>query len=128
MVLLIDDDPSVRDRHRRMLASLGYAVSAPTTEHGWLSAFRGSLLELIIVDYGRRAGALTGVDIVRALRQVAGPQRRVPIIGFSCRDSSAALAAAGADFVLEPTLPEEHCALVVRVAMARPGGRRALQH
>lgn len=119
MVLLIDDNPQVRLSRRKLLTELGYTVSAPSTERGWLYALTTAALQLIIVDYGRYTETISGADIVRVLRKPGGPREHIPIIGIATDEACAELVAAGADYVLQPSLPAGQCARVIQAALSR---------
>ena len=67
-ILVIDDDPGVRESMSRMLRGAGYTVqSAGDGEEGFDLA-RGDAFDVILSDM--RMPGLSGIDVLRKLRDV----------------------------------------------------------
>jgi two-component system, sensor histidine kinase len=79
-VLLVEDDKSVRDATRMLLAVEGYQVTGVATlaealEH----AASGSRVDLLVTDYHLAKGE-TGTTVISALRESLGAQLRAVLI------------------------------------------------
>jgi CheY-like chemotaxis protein len=67
-ILLIDDDPGVRDSMERTLRGAGYAVqSVPTGEEGFEMG-KGGVFDVILSDM--RMPGISGLDILSQLRDL----------------------------------------------------------
>src|SRR5688572_25155699 len=113
-ILLIDDDPGVRDSMERMLRNAGYAVqSAPTGEEGFELA-RGGGFDVILSDM--RMPGISGLDILRQLRDVRVDAAFIIMTGFGTVDTAVEAMKLGAvDFVQKPFFRDE---LLMRVRAA----------
>ncbi|MBC7609032.1 MAG: CHASE domain-containing protein [Polaromonas sp.] len=78
-ILVIDDDPEIRDSMQHVLAESGYAVhvAASLEEALALTDAHGASISMILSDY-RLSPSSTGVDAISAVRQSMG--RDVPAI------------------------------------------------
>jgi PAS domain S-box-containing protein len=87
-VLLVEDDPSVREATRMLLKSDGYQVTAVNSLADALAhAAKDPRLDLLVTDYHLRDGE-TGMQVIVALREVLKvPLRAILITG----DTSAAV-------------------------------------
>ena len=91
-IILIEDDASVRDAIRLLLAIEGYAVTAVASPSEALDWCRSQgLPDLIISDY-HLSGSLSGLELIRRLREQH--HRQCPAILMS-GDTSAALRGQG---------------------------------
>jgi DNA-binding response OmpR family regulator len=78
IVLLLDDDPAVRESGRRALEAYGYrCISVDTVEHATAHLWAGSV-EALILDV-RLPGARSGLDLLREIRRDA-TMSAVPVI------------------------------------------------
>jgi two-component system response regulator HydG len=113
-ILLIDDDPGVRDSMERMLRTAGYAVqSVPTGEEGFELA-RGGGFDVILSDM--RMPGISGLDILRKLRDVRVDAAFIIMTGFGTVDTAVEAMKLGAvDFVQKPFFRDE---LLMRVRSA----------
>jgi FixJ family two-component response regulator len=75
VVFVVDDDRSVRDSLRRLIASLGMAVEVFPTAQAFLDAPRGNAPACLILDV--RLPGLSGLDLQREL---ANANATLPII------------------------------------------------
>jgi two-component system response regulator HydG len=113
-ILLIDDDPGVRDSMERMLRGAGYAVqSAASGEEGFELA-RGGGFDVILSDM--RMPGISGLDILRKLRGVRVDAAFIVMTGFGTVDTAVEAMKLGAvDFVQKPFFRDE---LLMRVRSA----------
>jgi DNA-binding NtrC family response regulator len=113
-ILLIDDDPGVRDSMERTLRGAGYAVqSAPTGEEGFEMA-RGGVFDVILSDM--RMPGISGLDILRQLRDLRVDSAFIIMTGFGTVDTAVEAMKLGAvDFVQKPFFRDE---LLMRVRSA----------
>ena len=113
-ILLIDDDPGVRDSMERTLRGAGYAVqSAPTGEEGFEMA-KGGAFDVILSDM--RMPGISGLDILRQLRDLRVDSAFIIMTGFGTVDTAVEAMKLGAvDFVQKPFFRDE---LLMRVRSA----------
>ena len=117
-ILVIDDDPGVRDSMERTLRGAGYTVqSAASGEEGFELA-RGGAFDVILSDM--RMPGISGLDILRKLRDVSVDAGFIIMTGFGTVDTAVEAMKLGAvDFVQKPFFRDE---LLMRV---RVGDRTA---
>jgi DNA-binding NtrC family response regulator len=113
-ILLIDDDPGVRETIELTLSTAGYAVqSAASGEEGFELA-RGGAFDVILSDM--RMPGLSGLDILRRLREVRVDSAFIIMTGFGTVDTAVEAMKLGAvDFVQKPFFRDE---LLLRVRSA----------
>ncbi len=113
-ILVIDDDPGVRDSMERMLRLAGYTVqSAASGEEGFDIA-RGGLFDVILSDM--RMPGISGIDVLRKLRDVRVDAAFIVMTGFGTVDTAVEAMKLGAvDFVQKPFFRDE---LLMRVRSA----------
>src|SRR5690242_15703279 len=113
-ILLIDDDPGVRETMERTLSTAGYAVqSAASGEEGYELA-RGGAFDVILSDM--RMPGMSGLDILRRLRDVRVDAAFIIMTGFGTVDTAVEAMKLGAvDFVQKPFFRDE---LLMRVRSA----------
>lgn len=113
-ILVIDDDPGVRESMERMLRMAGYTVrSAPTGEEGFDLA-RGGVFDVILSDM--RMPGMSGLDVLRKLRNVRVDAAFIIMTGFGTVDTAVEAMKLGAvDFVQKPFFRDE---LLMRVRSA----------
>ncbi len=109
-VLVVDDDPHLREVVGFALGQAGYAVEEVANGRAALEAFRLRPPALLVLDV--MMPEMDGLEVCRAVRQ----QSRVPIIFLSSRDDEVdrilGLELGGDDYVSKPFSPRE---LVARV-------------
>ena len=100
-ILLIDDDPGVRDSMERTLRGAGYAVrSAPTGEEG-LEMAKGGAFDVILSDM--RMPGISGLDILRQLRDLRVDSAFIIMTGFGTVETAIDAMKRGAyDYILKP--------------------------
>jgi DNA-binding NtrC family response regulator len=113
-ILLIDDDPGVRESTARMLRGAGYTVqSAESGEEGFDLA-RGDAFDVILSDM--RMPGLSGMDVLRKLREAHVDASFIIMTGFGTVDTAVEAMKLGAvDFVQKPFFRDE---LLMRVRAA----------
>jgi len=113
-ILLIDDDPGVRDSMERTLRAAGYGVqSAASGEEGFELA-RGGAFDVILSDM--RMPGISGLDILRQLRDMRVDSAFIIMTGFGTVDTAVEAMKLGAvDFVQKPFFRDE---LLMRVRSA----------
>lgn len=75
MILVVDDEASVRATIVRALAELGYATGEATDGAGALAAIRSRRPDLVILDY-----VMPGMDGAEAAREIAAIEPDLPVI------------------------------------------------
>ena len=113
-ILLIDDDPGVRDSMERTLRAAGYAVhSAANGDEGFELARRGAY-DVILSDI--RMPGISGIEILRKLRDSRVDSAFIVMTGFGTIDTAVEAMKLGAvDFVQKPFFRDE---LLMRVKSA----------
>src|SRR5215204_4886861 len=113
-ILVIDDDPGVRDSMERTLRVAGYAVqSAASGEEGFELA-KGGAYDVILSDM--RMPGISGLDILRQLRDLRVDSAFIIMTGFGTVDTAVEAMKLGAvDFVQKPFFRDE---LLMRVRAA----------
>ena len=106
LVLLVEDDPLLREVLTEQARAWGWQITAAGTlveARGLMAAGRP---DLFILDDRLPDGS--GIDLAHQLRQGTAP--RIPIIvytGLGATESQRALAAGADDFLVKPAAPEE---------------------
>ncbi len=113
-ILLIDDDPGVRESTGRMLRSAGYTVQEVATgEEGFELAKNGGF-DVVLSDM--RMPGWSGIDVLRKLRDVRVDASFIIMTGFGTVESAVEAMKLGAvDFVQKPFFRDE---LLMRVRSA----------
>jgi two-component system, sensor histidine kinase len=79
-VLLVEDDPGVRDATRMLLAVEGYCVTAVSSKSDALQSVRDKgTPDLLVTDYHLGEGEL-GTQVIAALRERAGAELRAVLV------------------------------------------------
>ena len=113
-ILLIDDDPSVRDSMERTLRGAGYAVQSAANGDEGFELARGGAFDVILSDM--RMPGISGLDILRKLRDIRVDAAFIIMTGFGTVDTAVEAMKLGAvDFVQKPFFRDE---LLMRVRSA----------
>src|SRR5688500_7050757 len=113
-VLVIDDDPGVRESMSRMLSQAGYTVRVAETGEEGFDIARAGGFDVILSDM--RMPGLSGLDVLRKLRDVKVDASFIVMTGFGTVDSAVEAMKLGAvDFVQKPFFRDE---LLMRVRSA----------
>jgi DNA-binding response OmpR family regulator len=123
-ILLVDDDPSIRQQTTTLLADDGYAVDEAATGEQGLSAFERRPADCVLLDV--MLPDVDGFEVCRRLRA----RSDVPIIMVTARTDSfdvvGGLEAGADDYVTKPFVPKELTAriraMMRRVQGPAPGG------
>ena len=113
-ILLIDDDPGVRDSMERTLRGAGYAVQPASSGEEGLELAKGGSYDVILSDM--RMPGISGLDILRQLRDQRVDSAFIIMTGFGTIDTAVEAMKLGAvDFVQKPFFRDE---LLMRVRSA----------
>src|ERR1017187_7859458 len=100
-ILLVDDDPALRETLRRMLTPDGYEVLTATEGHQAIAMAAECVPDAILL--GRNLPDIDGLEVCRRLRRL---KRRVPIlmfgVGADIGDRVSGLEAGAVDVRLKP--------------------------
>jgi CheY-like chemotaxis protein len=106
-ILLVEDDPLLRDALRILLEEAGYLVRVAATAAETLAAVAVETPALILLDLG--LPDRSGLDVVRMLRARPGT-RPTPIVALTGsvgpRDRQACLEAGCTSFLAKPVEPQ----------------------
>ena len=109
-ILIVDDDPHIRDVVRFALEKSGMAISIATDGREALRQFDRNVHDLVVLDVGMPE--MDGLEVCREIRKTA----ETPILFLSARDEEIdrilGLEIGGDDYVTKPFSPRE---LVARV-------------
>lgn len=109
-VLVVDDDPHLRDVVSYTLAREGYEVTLAADGQAALRAFALAAFDLVVLDI--LMPELDGLEVCRRLRSTS----RVPVVFLSSRDEEldkvVGLELGGDDYVTKPFSPRELAARV----------------
>ncbi|MBL6081821.1 response regulator transcription factor [Belnapia sp. T18] len=113
-VLIVDDDPAIREVVRFALSRAGFEVLQAADGAAGLAAAHEALPDLIVLDV--MLPEMDGTEMCRALRASGGPAASIPVLFLSSRDDEVdrvvGLEIGGDDYLTKPFSPRE---LVARV-------------
>ncbi len=110
-ILVVDDDPSIREILSIQLARLGYEVTTAADGLEAVAAFKAAPVDAILMDLMMpRLDGLASCQQIRAVEKKTGA-KRTPVLFLTARDSthdktSAALSG-GDEFVAKPVSIQE---------------------
>ena len=108
-VLIADDDPDIRDLVEFKLTQAGYAVQAVGDGVAAWEAFQEQTPALVILDV--MMPGLSGIDVLRKIREVEGESGKVPVLLLSAKsrdgDVDTGFAVGADDYVVKPFSPRE---------------------
>lgn len=111
-ILVVDDDPRIKELLRRTLAFAGYSVAVAGSGEEALARRLESPPDLIVLDV-----MLPGLDGLEIARRIRAAGERVPILMLTARDSVGdrveGLAAGADDYLVKPFDPKELLARVM---------------
>jgi two-component system OmpR family response regulator len=119
-LLVVEDDPNIRELLSASLRFAGFAVDAVTTGVEAVTAARESNPDLIVIDI--MLPDLDGFEVIRRLRETG---LRVPVVFLTARDGTddkiRGLTLGGDDYVTKPFSLEELTARI-RAVLRRTAG------
>ena len=83
-IVIVEDEPTIRDNYTEMLLRQGYQVNAYATKQEAEKAFNESTPDLVLLDIGLEDEIEGGFDLCRQLRQISDT---LPIIFLTARDN-----------------------------------------
>ncbi|HEX6397745.1 MAG TPA: PAS domain S-box protein [Steroidobacteraceae bacterium] len=86
-VLVVEDEPSVRNAMRKLLELDGYEVTAASSATEAMDALRRDYFDLIVTDYHLESGR-TGTEVIHAAREITGLTAKAILV---TGDTSAAI-------------------------------------
>lgn len=121
-ILVVDDEPSIREVVSLYLQRAGFTVEAASDGKSALQALTAALPDLVILDV--MLPQVDGLEIMRRLRQVGN----TPIILLTARREEAdrvlGLELGADDYVVKPFSPQELVSRVRAVLRRAQGGER----
>ncbi len=102
-ILIVDDDPDIRDVVAAMLEAVGLAVVAAGSAEDALLRVRAEPFDLLVLDWN--LPKMTGIELCRCIRKEA-PLAAVPVLFLTANASSQdmvdAFASGADDYVVKP--------------------------
>ncbi len=83
-IVIVEDEPSIRDNYAEMLLRQGYQVTTYATKQTAETAFNSTIPDLVLLDIGLDDEIEGGFDLCRQLRQKS---ETLPIIFLTARDN-----------------------------------------
>jgi DNA-binding response OmpR family regulator len=93
-ILLVDDEPLVTEELQEALEFEGYEVSAAGSVNDALAVFDAETFDLVITDL--KMPRVTGLDLLRALRERSAPPRVIVLSGHGAESNKIEATALGA--------------------------------
>jgi two-component system OmpR family response regulator len=128
-ILVVDDDPHIRDVVRFAFEKTGMTISIAQDGKEALRQFDRDIHDLIVLDIGMPE--MDGLEVCRQIRKISD----TPILFLSARDEEIdrilGLEIGGDDYVTKPFSPRELVARVnaiLRRARNAPAARKAMSH
>jgi len=114
-ILLIDDDPTVRDSCSQVLVRAGYRVATASTGEEGLERFGSEPFFTVLLDL--KLPGMGGLDVLRRIRETSLETPVVIITGYASIESAVEAVKQGAfDYLAKPFTPDE-LRLAVRRAL-----------
>jgi DNA-binding NtrC family response regulator len=105
-ILLIDDDPAVRDSCSQVLVRAGYRVATAPDGREGLDRFGAGSYAAVLLDL--KLPGMAGLDVLRILRETSPETPVVIITGYASIPSAVEAVKEGAfDYLAKPFTPEE---------------------
>jgi DNA-binding response OmpR family regulator len=121
-VLVVDDDATTRAVLGRALAHAGHQVTSASSGEQALALLDQAAFDVVLTDIWMHA--VSGIEVLRAARQLPDPPEVILITANSTVESAVAALRAGAcDYLTKPCQPDEIAAAVAG-AVARRGEQR----
>jgi len=105
-LLVIDDEPAIREGVRRILESASFEVETFASGHAALERIRHEPFDLVITDL--KMPGISGMDVLKAIKEIQPDLPVIFITGYSSVDSAVEVMKLGAvDYIAKPFTPEE---------------------
>lgn len=123
-VLIVDDDPHLRELYAAALGQAGYAVFEAADGHRAIEAVDTGVPDLVLLDVGLGSRSIDGLEVCRRIRKVS----TVPIMLLTSRaeeaDQLLGLFAGADDYLIKPVslrlLPAKVAAILRRSTSPAP--------
>jgi len=125
-ILVVDDDPDIRDILRDTLESLGAKIVTAANGQECLDRFDQVAPDLVLLDI--EMPIKNGLDVLKGLRQRHGDATVIMITAYGTIERAVQAMKQGAyDFITKP-FDLDHIALTVEKALEREKLKRGLEH
>ncbi len=105
-LLVIDDEPAIREGVRRILESESFKVETFASGHSALERIRQESFDLVITDL--KMPGISGMDVLKSIKEIQPDLPVIFITGYSSVDSAVEVMKLGAvDYIAKPFTPEE---------------------
>ncbi len=105
-LLVIDDEPAIREGVRRILESASFEVETFASGHAALERIRHEPFDLVITDL--KMPGISGMDVLKAIKEIQPDLPVIFITGYSSVDSPVEEMKLGAvNYIAKPFTPEE---------------------
>jgi len=123
-ILVVDDDPTVRESCTRALSERGYEVETAASGQEGLERTRCGYYDCALLDL--KMPDLDGMEVVRRARESRANMAVLIITGYGTVDTAAEATRLGvSDYVCKPFTPEEIAEAVERAIESAPPARFA---
>ncbi|APR84094.1 sigma-54 dependent DNA-binding response regulator [Minicystis rosea] len=119
-ILVIDDEPDIRETLDMVLALAGYEVSTAASGISAIERMKTEHFDLVITDL--RMPGLSGIDTVEALRKLDPGLAVIVVSGYASEDATARCLAQGALCVMNKPFQLDELLQVVKDALPPPPG------
>jgi DNA-binding NtrC family response regulator len=105
-ILIVDDDPQLRQSFEKLLTDEGYTVQTASTGEASLAMVQEHIPDLVIMDV--RLPGMSGLEAFQAIHEVEPKLPVIVMTAFSTTDTAIEATKLGAfDYVLKPfEIPE----------------------
>ena len=115
-VLVVDDEPVIRELLAECLDSAGYQAHCVGSAEDGLKTLEGDVFDLILTDM--KMPGMSGLDFLYRIREHHGPVPVILMTGFGTVESAVEAIKLGAcDYVLKPFRPQQIVLLVKRALL-----------
>lgn len=105
-LLVIDDEPAIREGVRRILESESFQVETFANGHAALERIKQEPFDLVVTDL--KMPGISGMEVLKAIKEIQPDLPVIFITGYSSVDSAVEVMKLGAvDYIAKPFTPEE---------------------
>ena len=116
-ILIVEDDPKMRDALLYIMRKEGYAVDAVESGETALGRIKGTDYELIVSDL--KLPGMDGMDVLRAVKNFKPDVSFIVITAYGTIDSAVAAMKSGAEDYITKPFNIDHIRLVVKKAVEK---------